>query len=29
VKAAGALVDGPAEKVVPPVIAAVHDALRG
>ena len=29
VKAAGALVDGPADKVAPPVIAAVHDALRG
>jgi len=29
VKAAGALVDGPAAKVAPPVIAAVHDALRG
>ena len=28
VKAAGALVDGPADKVAPPVIAAVHDALR-
>lgn len=28
VKAAGALVDGPAEKVAPPVIAAVHEALR-
>jgi phosphoesterase RecJ-like protein len=29
VKAAGALVDGPADKVAPPVIAAVHDALHG
>lgn len=29
VKAAGALVDGPAAKIAPPVIAAVHDALRG
>jgi len=29
VKAAGALVDGAAARVAPPVIAAVHDALRG
>jgi phosphoesterase RecJ-like protein len=29
VKAAGALVDGPAAKASPPVIAAVRDALRG
>jgi nanoRNase/pAp phosphatase (c-di-AMP/oligoRNAs hydrolase) len=29
VKAAGALVDGPAEKACGPVIAAVREALRG
>ncbi|HEX8907068.1 MAG TPA: bifunctional oligoribonuclease/PAP phosphatase NrnA [Longimicrobiaceae bacterium] len=29
VKAAGALVDGPADRIAPSVIAAVHDALRG
>lgn len=29
VKAAGALVDGPADRIAGPVIAAVHDALRG
>ncbi|HSU16684.1 bifunctional oligoribonuclease/PAP phosphatase NrnA [Longimicrobium sp.] len=29
VKAAGALVDGPADKVAPPVIASVHETLHG